>query len=123
MGPKLIAGVVLWIVLLGLLIFYRPAQAETFRGNDIVCTHLSNTAYDVAQMRDAGVPWEQFSTFISTQLKVALGVPESYIKDADDVHFVYESFKRIYDEPALTPDEAVGKTKQACMIVKQKLRV
>lgn len=117
---RVIVGILgrLAYICIGLLlgVFYMAnANAATFRGNAEVCSSLSMTAMEVAGMRDAGVPWDAFGPWIKGALDEALVNPASYVKDQDDVNFIYEWFKRIYDEPALSGVAAAALVERDCM--------
>lgn len=101
-------------LLLGVL-FMANASAATFRGDAEVCASLGGAAGEVAGMRDAGVPWDAFGPWIGESLKEALQNPASYVKDDEDVAFIMGWFKRIYDEPGMSPAAAAVLVERDCM--------
>lgn len=109
---------------IGLLlgVFYMAdANAQTFRGDELTCRSLASTAFDVAAMRDAGVPWDTFGPWIKNALEQAKENPESYVKDQEDIDFIYGWFKRIYDAPTMSPETAEALINRDCM--KKPMRV
>lgn len=117
---KAVVGRILYMLLgaalliLGLT-YMAPAGAATFRGDQASCDHLSAFAGQVAELRDSGTAWEQFEAWIKLSLERARENPDSYVKDQDDVDFVMAAFKRIYDNPQMTPEQAVSITSAECM--------
>ena len=114
--------VLVWLAagLLWLAFGPSPSQAATMRGNVEICSSFGATVYDVGQMRDSGIPWETFGPWIIERVANALTDPRSYIKDAEDVSFVLDWFKRVYDSPntealelAITADADCMKTPAA----------
>lgn len=91
------------------------ANATTMRGDPLVCSSFSMAAYDVAQMRDAGVPWETFAPWITNALDEALKNPNSYVKDVDDVAYIFGWFKRIWDNPKTEAVEIVRLVEADCL--------
>jgi hypothetical protein len=92
-------------------------EAASFNGNEIVCDNLAGLARDAAQMRDAGIKSEVFFPWLNDMLLLSLVDERSYIKGHDDVVFVVQAFKRVYDSEKITPEMAQTMTYIECMKV------
>ena len=106
-----------WIgkaVLVGLMAV-GSVQAATFRGNAEVCAAITVTAYDAAQMRDAGIPWEVFGPWIADRITQVKGDPLSYIQDDEDAMYMMNLFKFIWDNPMVEAAELISMVEADCM--------
>lgn len=100
------------VLMLGAMTF---VHAATFRGDQASCDHLSMFAAHTAEVRDSGGNRQEFLDFVEQSLAAARNNPESYIKDQDDVNFVMNVVKRVFDNPSMTEEQAYTSTSEECL--------
>lgn len=100
---------VMWSALL------MHAHAETFRGDEASCENLSSYAAHAAEVRDSGMPWSEFLPRIKVAIADSRDNPAAYVKDDEDEAYVLSVFKRVFDNPKMSPEEAFETTAVECM--------
>lgn len=101
-------------VLLGML-FVVNAYSATFRGEMLVCQRLGQIVSNVADLRDAGVPWATFEPWMQANVDAGLADPDSFVKDAEDAAFIMRWVKRVYDTPGATGQALAKEVTTDCM--------
>jgi hypothetical protein len=89
----------------------------TLKGRENVCKSLGKTAFDIIDLRDAGVSFEVFQEWIRARLIEAKGDPQSFIATDADIEFVVDEYRKVYTDKQMDGNKASLQVYSDCMDV------
>lgn len=76
-------------------------NAASLRGSPENCPHFANVMTDAGERRDAGLPYETAFQIYESGAREAVGLPGSILQSEEDVQYVLDVLKRLYEPPML----------------------
>lgn len=84
-------------VVVGAALAGQVGHAGVLKGDMENCTFLAKVVVNWKQYRDQGVPWERALAFLNGSLATAVGAPSSIVQDEEDMAFVRETMRDLWD--------------------------
>ena len=110
-----------WLVIVGAIAavwmfagFLAKAHAVTIYKNPPACQVLARYALSGAELRDAGLKFENMKSSLEGHLQAFLGVPGSAVKDKEDYDLVMNVVQAVMGSD-MPKDDVAAATYKACM--------